>query len=75
MKIIDDIWFTSFMANIGIVIGEDEVTGERKAYIGVGDGFHLEVDRQMIATHGAKLSPEIAARIAALLNPEGDDHA
>ena len=71
MKIIDDIWFANFqgMNTIGIVIGEDEVTGERKAYIGFGLSVSRQDDMQTIAANGAKLTPEIAARIASLLNP------
>lgn len=69
MRIVDDIWFTSFMGIIGIVIGEDETTGERKAYIGIASGFHTEMDKRMIAANGAPFTPEIAARIATLLNP------
>jgi hypothetical protein len=70
MKILDDVWFASFQFGaIGIVIGEDDVTGECKAYVGAGEGVSREDDIQSISTYGAKLTPEIAAKIASLLNP------
>jgi hypothetical protein len=37
---IDDVWF----GNIGIVVIEDDLTKERKAYIGVGGGVCKEAD-------------------------------
>jgi hypothetical protein len=70
MKITDNIWFVSFQGVVGIVIGEDEVTGERKAYIGIGSGVSIEHDMQMIALDGCKLTPEIAAHVADMLNPK-----
>ena len=54
---------------IGIVVGQDDVSGERKAYVGAGQGISRQDDIQSISTYGAKLTPEIAAKIAYLLNP------
>lgn len=34
MKVLDSYWFTNPMGTIGIVLGEDETTKEKKAYIG-----------------------------------------
>jgi len=72
MKIIDDIWFTGFRGIVGIVIGEDDATHERKAYIGVGSGIDLWKDVKTIAENGCKLTPEVAMKIAGLLNPSND---
>ena len=47
MKQLDTIWFSG-LETIGIVIGEDEITGERKAYIGTGKGYSEEADIQHI---------------------------
>ena len=69
MKIIDDIWFTGFRGIVGIVIGEDEVTGERKAYVGIGEGVSMDQDIKAIAEYGCPLTPGVAIRISSLLNP------
>ena len=55
MKINDVFWFTPATGEcIGIVYGTDDVTGERKAYIGVGNGINEEEDIALIAKTGAK---------------------
>ena len=61
MKILDAIWFNEMGKKepIGIVIGEDEITGEKKAYIGVGAGFEEGSDVISISERGAKVSPQI----------------
>lgn len=66
MKILDTIWFTEMgsLRPIGIVIGEDEITGERKAYIGVGNGESEERDSKSIAGTGAKFHLETLRMIA-----------
>ena len=63
MKITDTIWFTGMYGNMGIVLGEDTITGERKAYIGTHRGVGEESDRQLIAEGGARLSRGIVERI------------
>lgn len=63
MKILKSVWFTSGRHCIGIVMGQDKVTKEEKAYIGVGEGENQEVDEEFIATHGAKFPPEIARQL------------
>jgi hypothetical protein len=73
MKVIDHLWFSSIFFSlgfetIGIVIGEDEITGERKAYIGLGTGHSEEEDIKAVTQLGAKLTPQAAAHIAKLLN-------
>ena len=58
MKIIDAIWFNELGKKepIGIVIGEDKITGERKAYIGTGNGFEEGSDTISIAERGTKVT-------------------
>ena len=42
MKITESIWFISLglIGCVGIVMGEDEATGQRKAFVGVGYGVN-----------------------------------
>jgi hypothetical protein len=54
-KIIDCIWFTS-IKTVGIIVTEDELTKERRAYVGVVDGNDPELDRLYIKEHGAPVS-------------------
>ena len=57
MKIISTVWFTQMglPPTIGIVIGEDDITKERKAYIGTGAGYDEGADAEKIAETGAPL--------------------
>ena len=71
MKIIHDIWFNSMLGVVGIMIGEDEVTGERKAFIGVGQGHDQRDDIRSIARLGGKLSLRTLDEIRALLAATG----
>ncbi len=58
MKILDTIWFTPMSGHtLGIVMGEDEVTKERKAYIGVAEGYDEHTDTRIIADTGVKIYP------------------
>jgi len=43
MKVIDTLWFTNLKGTAGIVILEEDVTGDRKAHIGVVDGLNDEL--------------------------------
>lgn len=72
MKIFNAIWFTEMgsLRPIGIVIGEDEMTGERRAYIGVGNGEDEERDSKSIAGTGAKFGIEMAQMIVNALDRE-----
>ena len=56
MRITNFQWFTHMGATIGIVIGEDEVTGKKKAYIGCGAGLDEGEDARHIAKTGAKFT-------------------
>ena len=56
MKIKDVIWFTTGRGEtIGIVLGNAEVTGAAKSYIGVGDGKYEALDAKQISEWGAKI--------------------
>ncbi len=59
MKIIDATWFTQMASKntIGIVVVEDEITGQRKSYIGAASGRDVEADMQHIVDTGAKFYP------------------
>jgi len=48
MKEIETFWFTTLTGTVGIVVGEDEHTGQRKAYMGVivaGPSEQADVER------------------------------
>jgi len=62
MKIIHSEWFTGSNV-IGIVVGEDYVTEDRKAYIGIGVGVDEEDDEKLIATMGVPVSKESLQKI------------
>jgi hypothetical protein len=64
MRVVDAIWFNK----IGIVLAEDEVTKERKAYIAQGRGDDEQEDIEHIKNFGRKLHPEVALRINKFLN-------
>lgn len=61
MKITNAIWVNTLDDNftgqlIGIVMGEDEHTSEKKAYIGIGDGADEAADVHFINKNGGKLT-------------------
>lgn len=69
MKIIASAWFTPYYPGflfpkqqpcIGIVLGEDAVTGKEKAYIGYGAGFDKSDDAGEIAKHGSPFPVDAA---------------
>lgn len=70
MKVIETIWFTNNDGCIGIVIGEDDVTGDRKAYIGPASGADEKGDTGKILAWGNKLSIDTAERILHFLKKE-----
>ena len=58
MKAIEAVWFsTPRIGALGIVCAEND-SGEKKFYLGVGDGIDLNTDIQSIMDWGAKLDPE-----------------
>ena len=70
MKVIAKYWFSSLTGHCGIVVGEDETTGERKAYIGVIGGFNEEADTKTIMESGQKFRPLILKEILQRLEPQ-----
>ncbi|GAI87289.1 unnamed protein product [marine sediment metagenome] len=63
MKVIDTLWFTNLKGTAGIVILEEDVTGDRKAYIGVVDGLNEQTDREALLAWGNKFSLSTAEQI------------
>lgn len=71
MKVLADYWFNDMRGGIvGIVVGEDEVTGERKAYIGAVKGHNQENDRQSILDGGQKLPLSFLEGLVGLLKAQ-----
>lgn len=69
MKIIFSTWFTHLNRCMGLVVIEDEITEERKAYIGVLEHWTDEQsDSEFIAKTGAKFSLEIALTLVNILS-------
>lgn len=66
MKILKSKWFTEAGAlpQIGIVLGEDEITGELKARIGTGHVHRDDTaDAKKIAIRGAKFPVAVAKQL------------
>ena len=58
MKILFVEWFTTAIRHFGVVVGEDEFTKQKKAYIGeCQPGGSPVSDSEYIAQHGAKIFP------------------
>jgi len=56
MKVLGDYWFSDMRGGtVGIIVGEDELTSERKVYIGAVEGHNREVDKESILDGGQKL--------------------
>lgn len=67
MKEIKTFWFTNVSGVIGIVVGEDEVTKKRKAYIGVASGAGVQADTDYIKSFGSPVSLAVLREMAALM--------
>lgn len=74
MNITHDFWFSGMAGLVGIVVGEDEITGEIKAYIGVAPGIDQVADAKFVNQGGTKLSlstlDEIRGHLAPKKKPE-----
>lgn len=71
MKILDTKWITLMTGEcIGIVVGEDKITGKRKAYIGMGQGRNEDDDTTQIAENGSPLYLSMVEEILKLLKKE-----
>lgn len=70
MKEIRTFWFSSLTGVVGIVVGEDEVTGERKAYIGTTSGINERADTETIKRYGSPVSQAVLQDMMMLMkNP------
>lgn len=67
MKVIETLWFTNRDGCIGIVVGEEDITGDRKAYIGPASGTDEKADTEQILAWGNKFSLDTALRLRHLL--------
>jgi len=67
MKVIETLWFTNKDGCIGIVVVEEDVTGDRKAYIGPASGTNEKADTEQILAWGNKFSLDTTLRLRYLL--------
>lgn len=67
MKVIDTLWFTTSDGTIGIVTIEEDITGDRKAYIGTASGNDEKEDIDHILAWGNKFSLDTVLRLQHLL--------
>jgi|SRR6185503_1862871 len=58
MTILKAHWFTDTRGCFGVVVGVDENTGKKKAYIGHAQGISEDADTKFIAEQGSKLTLE-----------------
>ncbi|GAH81524.1 unnamed protein product [marine sediment metagenome] len=64
MKVLEAIWFTNNQGGTsGIIIVEEDVTGNRKAYIGVGNGIDEKADIEDILAWGSEFSLDTIDKI------------
>lgn len=70
MKTEGVIWFTTQEKAFGIVYGEDNYTGQRKAYIACVSGLDEQKDIEKILQYGTKVLPEQAKQLSEYLNQE-----
>lgn len=76
MKIIDSFWFTNPTTStpeygtVGIVVVEDDITGDRKAYVGTARGASEKADGTYICEWGTTFSPERVEELLRLLKKE-----
>lgn len=70
MKVIDSLWFTTLDGCIGIIVIEEDVTGDRKAYIGPASGKDEKTDMEKVLAWGNKFSIDTAERILHFLKKE-----
>ena len=62
-KVIDSMWFNTAQGTFGIILAEDETTGERNLYAGVVNGSDTQADEQAILSWGNKVNPGILANM------------
>jgi len=55
-KVVDSMWFNTAQGSFGIILAEDETTGERKLYAGASACFDQQADEQQILSWGNKVN-------------------
>lgn len=71
MKVIDSMWFNTIQGAFGFVIGENEMTGERKLYAGVCSGQDQSADEQTILSWGNKVNIGLMEGLIARVKEKG----
>ena len=69
MRPIHVYWFTCMTGAIGVVVGEDTVTKEKKAYIGVVGGFDQDADTKTVMEGGSPVSLGLLLEVANYMKP------
>ncbi len=64
-KLIDSMWFNTDQGHFGIILAEDETTGELKLYAGVVAGFDQQADERAILSWGHKVNIGMLAGLLA----------
>ena len=73
MKIEKVFWISANIPGVvGMVLGVDELTGEREGYIGIAVGSNEDTDKKYIAATGQKITPGILREVVDYLEPETD---
>jgi len=75
MELLETLWFTNRDGCIGIVVVEEDVTGDRKAYIGPVSGTNEKADTEQILAWGNKFSLDTTERIHCHLTKSNVLHA
>ena len=65
MKIEKAVWFsgTNFFGCVGIVMGADELTGKKKAYMGIIGGLDNKQDEKTIAETGSPVNVAVLQEV------------
>lgn len=67
MKVIETLWFSNIFGCVGVVVVEEDITADRKAYIGAAPGFNENADIDAIISDGNPFSLETIKRLQRLL--------
>lgn len=71
-RVISATWFHCQTDVIGIVICEDTISKERRAYIGAGGGVSEAADIKRILNWGSKVRPEMLENLLTQLTAKGE---
>lgn len=70
-KAIDSTWFNTIQGSFGIVLAENETTGERRLYAGVCKGDDQQADEQAIISWGNKVNLSMLESLIARAKEKG----